>query len=85
MNYEEFLGKTGKDIITGFTGVITGFTAYLTGCEQFLLTPRDQDKDGKPEARWVDFTRIEVDEQISRIEVRSRAATVGADLPAPIR
>lgn len=78
------LGCTGTDAITGFTGVATGYVEYITGCNQFLLTPKVDEK-GKPEdGRWFDEQRVRFDGSLSRIELNN-GTTPGADMPAPVR
>ena len=53
------LGKTGRDLVSGFIGVITGRTERLGGCDQLLLQPRE--KSGMfLDPVWFDAERIEV-------------------------
>ena len=55
------IGCTGRDKVTGFTGLIMGVTQYLTGCSNILLTPTELDKEGKRrEGEWFDELRVEV-------------------------
>lgn len=55
------LGQTGKDIITGFTGVCIGKVQYLTGCNQVALLPAKLSKDGnRMNAEYFDESRIMV-------------------------
>jgi hypothetical protein len=65
-----YLGKLGKDKITGFEGIVTGKAEYLYGCTQYCLVPRVSD--GKlGESQWFDEGRIEISgEGIAPSEVR---------------
>jgi hypothetical protein len=51
-------GTIAKDIITGFTGVITARITYMTGCDQYCITSREANKDGKEQFRYYDVGRI---------------------------
>ena len=51
------MGKTGKDKITGFTGIITGRSEYINGCVHIMLEAKA--KPGmKPVHAWFDEDRI---------------------------
>ena len=52
------LGRTGRDVVTGFQGVITGECRYMTGCTQVVLVDK-VDKDGKARDKWFDISRVE--------------------------
>ena len=55
-----YLGKKGKDRVTGFTGTVTTVGFDLYGCIQVVLTP-GLDKDGVPaSSNWFDIGRIEI-------------------------
>ena len=54
------LGKTGKDVVTGFTGIITGYVEYLTGCNQYLIVPKCKESGIKPEGHWIDDNRVQI-------------------------
>ena len=54
------LGKTAKDIVTGFEGIVTGRVEYLTGCNQYLVTPKIKDGASKSDALWFDENRLTV-------------------------
>ena len=56
------LGKTGTDIITGFTGIITGYVEYLTGCNQYLIVPKCKkgETGTKPAGQWIDDSRVKI-------------------------
>lgn len=56
------LGRKGRDILSGFTGVIEGYCEYMTGCTQILLNPCAVKKDnGEPvAAQWFDDSRVEI-------------------------
>lgn len=54
------LGKTYREVITGFKGVATARVTYLTGCDQVALHP-GLDKDGKIlDAVYFDHIRLEL-------------------------
>lgn len=56
-----YLGKKGKDRVTGFTGIVTTVAFDLYGCIQVVLTPAALDKDGIPVAsNWFDIGRVEI-------------------------
>ena len=53
-------GKTGTDVVTGFTGVIISRVEYLTGCAQYGIQP-SINKDGVvPDVRYVDEGRVDI-------------------------
>ena len=54
------LGKTYKDILTGFKGVATGYCVYLTGCNSALLVPRCKEDNQKLSGEWIDVDRLEL-------------------------
>lgn len=55
------LGRTLKDIVTGFEGVAMGRTQYFTGCNHYGLCAQKLTKEGKPlEWEWFDETRLQV-------------------------
>lgn len=55
----QLLGRSGKDKVTGFSGVITSVGFDLYGCIQVILSP-PTDKEGKiQDGRWFDVNRIE--------------------------
>lgn len=77
------LGKTGKDLVTGFEGTIVGVVSYLTGCSQYLLQPKTKDGDFK-EAKWFDEGRVTFGDQA--IDPNNiKAEKNGCDIPAPIK
>lgn len=81
MNY---LGRTMKDRITGFTGVVTGHVNYLTGCSQVLVQPPGVNSDGNVvESRWFDIQRCEV--LPGEALTFDNSATPGSDRAAPRR
>jgi hypothetical protein len=53
------LGSTYRDKISGFVGVAIGYVTYITDCKQALLQPRGKDSTKRPEAEWIDETRLE--------------------------
>jgi hypothetical protein len=77
------LGRTYRDLITGFTGVATGHVRYISGCNQVLLQP-PVDKEGKlREPQWFDEQRLEV--KGTKAIVLDNSETPGFDAPAPKR
>lgn len=81
---DQFLGKTFRDKITGFSGVATGHVRYITGCDQLLLAPKAKESGDVVESRWFDVQRCEVDATAPRIEL-DNGSTPGSDKPAPRR
>lgn len=59
-NFKYELGKEGKDIITGFSGIIVGRVQYLFGCNQYGLAAKAISEKGKGETQYFDEGRIEV-------------------------
>lgn len=58
--YLDLLGMTGRDVVTGLTGIVTSIGFDLMGCVQMVLAP-PVDKDGKlPDGRWLDANRVEI-------------------------
>ncbi len=54
------LGKTVKDIVTGFTGIAISKIEYLNGCVQICVKP-PVDEDGKMLAgEYIDIQLLEV-------------------------
>ncbi len=74
------LGSFVEDRITTFAGVVTGRAEYITGCNQYLVTPKNSDKEG----RWIDEQRLGVRPDIEPITIDNSNGN-GADLPAPIK
>ncbi|NVP55975.1 hypothetical protein [Mycoplana rhizolycopersici] len=74
------LGAFASDRISTFAGVVTGKATYITGCDQYLLIP----KNGEKEGRWFDEQRLEVDPNVAVIEIDNSNGN-GADLAAPIK
>lgn len=78
----EKLGLTGTDSITGFSGVIVGYCAYLSGCNQLLLVPPMNKKDGTlRDGQWFDVQRITTS-KAKRVQLQNEA-TPGHDKQAP--
>ena len=73
------LGATAKDKITGLEGVVTGRATYITGCDQYLIQPRNTEKD----AKWIDEQRLDVSGAPVLVIDNSRGN--GADRPAPVK
>ena len=63
------LGKPGKDVVTGFSGVVTSVSFDLYGCAQAVITPPTDDKGEVKNGQWFDVARIEVtsDEPVMRV------------------
>lgn len=76
------LGRTGRDVITGFQGVITGECRYLTGCTQVVLVDK-VDKDSKARDKWFDVSRVEYvgDDVVQLVSpINTQDDKVGEDL-----
>lgn len=57
---QNMLGRKGKDVVTGFSGIVSSLSFDLYGCVQAVLTP-EVDKEGKPkDGHWFDITRINI-------------------------
>ena len=84
---KENFGFTGKDIITGFTGVITGATSYISGCDQLLLAPRADEKGNVKDGQWYDSSRVQIMPEHPRVELPQDKVeeAPGPDKSAPIR
>lgn len=84
---KESFGLTGKDIITGFTGVITGACSYISGCDQFLLAPRKNEAGEVKDGQWYDSSRVEIVEEQARVDLpKSKVEDApGPDKAAPVR
>jgi hypothetical protein len=75
----DFLGRTFRDRVTGFTGVAVCHATYLTGCDQVGLQPKVNEKGDIPDSRWFDVTRID-EEDVAPIEIdRGPGVKAGAD------
>lgn len=53
------LGKSAKDIVTGFEGVVTGRVEYLTGCNQYLVASKCKDG-SESKSNWYDENRLTI-------------------------
>lgn len=63
-NLRNNLGKTGTDIITGFSGIITAAACYITGCDQYSLTAEVKDNYTEGRQGWFDVNRIEISDKV---------------------
>lgn len=84
------LGIIAKDKITRFQGTVTGKASYLTGCNQYLVTPKCEEKlDGSftsayPTGTWIDEGRLKfVSEGFKAEDVKAEAN--GCDIAAPVK
>jgi hypothetical protein len=77
----EHFGKEAIDLITGFRGIVIGFVQYVTGCDQYLITPRCESDNKKPEPEWFDVNRIEFCSPVL-VSVDTREHN-GPDIAAP--
>lgn len=68
------IGMEGKDTVTGFKGTITGVVTYLTGCDQFVITPKYNKKNGQENSRWFDVNRVVVNEKKGKIVIVDKNA-----------
>ena len=83
---KDFFGKTGKDVITGFEGVITGAVSYISGCDQFLITPKVDEKGAHRDGKWYDTSRIEIqDAETIVLPAEKVKAAPGPNTAAPIQ
>lgn len=84
---KESFGLTGKDIITGFTGVITGASSYISGCDQLLLAPRADEKGDVKDGQWYDSSRVQIMPEYLRVELPESLVkeAPGPDKEAPVR
>lgn len=82
---DDLLGKTMKDVITGFQGVVTGSCRYITGCDQYLLQPvnKANKHDDKKSAEWFDENRLKVVKGKKRVVIKSTGDKTGPCEPAP--
>ena len=65
----KYLGRSGKDRITGFSGVVESVSFDVYGCVQVILKP-PVDKDGKlQDGGWFDIARIEFDDRPATMRV----------------
>jgi len=78
-------GFTGKDVVTGFTGIITGSCSYISGCDQYLLTPQVGVDGVYKEGQWFDTSRIDIDKAKAPIALDNDKvlANPGPDKAAP--
>jgi len=58
--YFDFLGRKGRDAVTGYEGVVSSLSFDLYGCVQVVMTGKSSD-DGKIDGgHWFDIARIEI-------------------------
>ena len=76
------MGRTYRDVITGFAGVAVGFAVYLTGCDSVLLVPPAEDDDlprfkgvKRREGEWFDIDRLGHLEGVPDIQLYGAVAT----------
>lgn len=77
------LGKSYRDVITGFTGVAVGHVTYISGCNQALLAPAVAPDGALRDAQWFDEQRLQPIE--GQVIVLDNSATPGCDRAAPVR
>lgn len=80
----DILGRTYRDMVTGFTGVAVGHVEYLTGCNQTLLQPKCDDSTKRPAGEWFDDQRLELVDDARRV-ILDNGSTPGSDREAPKR
>lgn len=67
--FKHALGSSGKDTISGFSGVITAAAQFFTGCDRYEITPEKTGEDGKPlDGHYFDADRIESGKTGSSVE-----------------
>jgi hypothetical protein len=80
------LGLTGKDKITGFTGVLTSRVQCLTGCNQYHLQPTEIKDNKYPSGVYFDEHRIEIlPTPKVTLEKSTPEQRNGCDVPMPDR
>lgn len=86
-NLKDYLGLTGKDVITGFSGVITCVCSYIGGCERLMIDHFVGEKGEKREGEWFDVSRIEIDKEKERITLSEDKVeqSPGLGKQAPVR
>jgi hypothetical protein len=52
------LGKTVKDVVSGFTGIATAEHNYLHGCTRVTVQPIINEKGELPETKCFDFPQL---------------------------
>ena len=77
------LGKTYRDIITGYSGICIGRCQYITGCDQALLVPPVNPDGVKYDGTWFDVQRLK-DTGAEKIELDNGKIS-GSDIQAPIK
>ncbi|AHK11767.1 hypothetical protein S144_53 [Shewanella sp. phage 1/44] len=75
------MGKTGRDIITGFTGIITGVASYITGCDQYSLAGKAKD-DNVGTTMWVDVNRVEINDGAECIKINTTVDQGACESPS---
>jgi hypothetical protein len=77
------LGRTYKDMITGFSGIATGCASYISGCNQALLAPPVSPSGALQDAQWIDEQRL-IETEAPLISLKNQD-TLGFDREAPKR
>ena len=77
------MGRTYRDVITGFTGIATGYLTYITGCDNVLIRPPVKDDGTLPEGEWIDIERLEPVENVADVHLRRQPAPTYAPLENP--
>ena len=63
---EIIMGKTYRDIVSGFEGICTGVVEWMYGCQQYTLQPRSDVASKKEKSSLIFARQLElVDEGIS--------------------
>ena len=77
------IGAKYKDVLTNFEGIAIGYAFYITGCATALIQEHCYETNKKPEAEWIDETRlIQVGEEVVTLpDVEDNP--LGEDLGAP--
>lgn len=78
------LGRTYRDVITGFIGVAIGHVEYLTGCNQTLISPRASADNKAGDSHWYDDQRMQMDTSAGLI-VLDNSKAPGHDKAAPTK
>lgn len=81
------LGRTYKDVVTGFQGIAIGRVEYVSGCNQVLVQPVVINGEWK-DSHWFDEERLILNRDIARIPDLlgiGRSPAKGYDKEAPRR
>ena len=78
----DLMGLEVEDKITGFKGLVIGHTTCLTGCDQYLVSPKVDEKGALVDSVWFDDIRLKQCSAMGPV-VFEQTSTPGGDKPAP--